>query len=83
MSKKKTVSQEAAKIALDAATEINELRERIVVLTGHSMALNEVCWSLSTALGLVKPGQTQIEMAPMELVRLVLARGQKVKKSDA
>ena len=65
---------DAEAIALAAATEINELRERVVTLTGHSVTLNSVCWFLATELGLVQPGQTTIMMAPMELARQIVAQ---------
>lgn len=65
------MSEEA--VALAAAVEINELRDRIVTLTTNMVGLNAMCWELAVALDLVGYGVTAIEMAPLELVRRIVA----------
>ena len=65
---------DAEAVALAAAQEINQLRDRVAELTVHSVALNAACWAMAEALGLLAPGQKSIEMAPLELVRRLIAQ---------
>lgn len=60
------------KMALAAATEINALRDNIVRLGAHSVALNQVVWALGEALGLTE-GEKTFTAAPLQLVRDLVA----------
>lgn len=59
-------------MGLAAAQEINALRDNVARLGQHSLALNQICWSLAKALGDTE-GETAVTLVPMDLVRRVLA----------
>lgn len=63
-----------AELGLAAAQEINALRDNVVRLGQHSLALNQVCWALAEALGDVDPlaGDRQVQLVPMDLVRRIV-----------
>lgn len=73
------ISTEA--VALAAAQEINELRERVVELTAHSVALNQTCYALAEALDMTKEATTAPGVPPLHLVRLLV--GQRDRWRDA
>lgn len=49
--------------------EINALREEVVRLKVHSVALNSVCWYMAEQLGLIGENVTAVTYPPMELAR--------------
>lgn len=72
MGEKKSRGRSESSSVIELLAEVNQLREEIVKLTQNSLALNAVCWYLSTEMGLVEEGQTSIEITPMELARLAI-----------
>lgn len=73
MSKKKLTSNNDPRL-LELVMEVNTLRDEIVILKQHSLALNQVTWTLAEGLGLVEEGQTELEIIPMDLARLAIKR---------
>lgn len=59
-------------VALAAASEINTLRENVVRLGQHSLALNGLCYELAVALGDIFAGDPQINVVPLDLVRRIV-----------
>lgn len=59
-------------MGLAAASEINALRDNVARLGQHSLALNQMCYSLANYLGDTADGDP-VEVVPMELLRRIFA----------